>query len=182
MAGTKTEKSAPSSKKDSGFSEAIDLFYGNWIWRAVHALIEHPNFNSSPNWIAKTLSISVEEALDALEGLEDLGLITRGEETKLRVPQFFVPDEKQTRPYVVEKHRQISQQILNSTSPDTATGTFSFFLSVDPETLLKAVASFANDIIEIDKNKKERRSEEGLFAVTLTCNNVTPSLLDRSKR
>ncbi len=43
---------------------------GNWIWRAVQTLVRAPDFNASPKWIAARLNISIEKAVDALEGVE----------------------------------------------------------------------------------------------------------------
>ncbi len=50
---------------------------GNWTWRAVQCLVESSDFNPSPNWIARRLNISVENAVNAIEGLERLGCISR---------------------------------------------------------------------------------------------------------
>lgn len=50
-------------------------FCSSWTWRAVEALIQSPDFKSSPQWIADRLNISVEAAKDALDGLQRLGIV-----------------------------------------------------------------------------------------------------------
>lgn len=52
-------------------------FTGNWIWKAVLCLIESPDFNPSPKWISQRLNISIENAVEAVEGLERLGYISK---------------------------------------------------------------------------------------------------------
>lgn len=56
-------------------------FSENWIWRALYCLVESPSFDPSPRWIAAKLDITIEKAVDALEGLQGLGLIERSGNT-----------------------------------------------------------------------------------------------------
>jgi DNA-binding Lrp family transcriptional regulator len=54
-------------------------FCGNWVWRAVEALVQAKDFNSNPGWIADRLNISAEAAKDALEGLERIGMLLKSD-------------------------------------------------------------------------------------------------------
>lgn len=63
------------SKKNIATSDLIH-FSGNWVWRAVEALVQAKDFNPDPVWIANRLNISAEAAKDALEGLVRIGLVT----------------------------------------------------------------------------------------------------------
>jgi len=66
------------SKKNISTSDLIH-FCGNWVWRAVEALVQAKDFNPNPAWVADRLNISVEAAKDALEGLERIGMIEKTE-------------------------------------------------------------------------------------------------------
>ncbi|MBS1972206.1 MAG: DUF4423 domain-containing protein [Bdellovibrionales bacterium] len=63
------------TKKNIATSDLIH-FSGNWVWRAVEALVQAKDFNPDPVWIADRLNISAEAAKDALEGLVRIGLVT----------------------------------------------------------------------------------------------------------
>lgn len=65
------------AQKNISTSDLIH-FSGNWIWRAVEALVKAKDFNPDPNWIADRLNISAEAAKDALEGLVRIGLVFIG--------------------------------------------------------------------------------------------------------
>jgi hypothetical protein len=56
-------------------TEDIKMYLESWIWRAVESLITARDFEPSPRSIAYRLNISVEQAVDALEGLQRLGQI-----------------------------------------------------------------------------------------------------------
>lgn len=57
--------------------EAWSNYISVWTWRAVECLIDLKDFNPSLKAIAKRLNITVEEAVDAVEGLEFLRIIKR---------------------------------------------------------------------------------------------------------
>jgi len=64
---TSGENTAP--LKNISTSDLIH-FCGNWVWRAVYAIIDAKDFNPDPAWIADRLNISMGAAKDAIEGLE----------------------------------------------------------------------------------------------------------------
>jgi len=66
------------AKNDISTSDLIH-FCGNWIWRAVEALVQAKDFNPNPAWIADRLNISAVAASEALEGLERIGMIVKTE-------------------------------------------------------------------------------------------------------
>jgi len=65
------------NKTHAHISEDMQHWVSSWIWKAVLCLTEVPDFNSSPKWIAQRLNVTVEKAVDALEGLERLGKLER---------------------------------------------------------------------------------------------------------
>ncbi|RYZ91318.1 MAG: DUF4423 domain-containing protein, partial [Proteobacteria bacterium] len=96
-------------------SRASDLqsWAGNWIWRAVQTLVRAPDFSSSPKWVATRLNISVEKALDALEGLERLGFISREGSGFVHTKEWvqLLPG-KVTRAQLLNEHSKIAPQII----------------------------------------------------------------------
>jgi hypothetical protein len=98
-----------------------EQWLGNWTWRAVQCLVESPDFNPSPKWISKRLNISVENAVDSLEGLERLGCIVRdGVTFKVKT------DWLQLSPQVLDKERllaaqsRIAPQLISKLTPHDA--------------------------------------------------------------
>ena len=57
--------------------EAWENYICLWTWRAVESLIALPDFNPSLKAIAARLGISLTEAVEAVEGLEFIGIIRR---------------------------------------------------------------------------------------------------------
>lgn len=107
-------KPRSSSRLMISYEQAIKNFFGNWIWRAVHAMMDHQDFDSSPLWIAQHLKVSVEDAAEALDGLVLLGLARRTEKGfEARQIQFLVPNEYMELGSRIEKHAILSQQIVN---------------------------------------------------------------------
>lgn len=69
---------APKNNLESDPGKAdLKQYCGNWIWRALECLVDSKDFNPSPKWISQRLNISIENAVDAIEGLERMGLIVR---------------------------------------------------------------------------------------------------------
>lgn len=168
--------SSRSDEAQDDYYNMIDLFYGNWIWRAVHAIIDHPRFNPSPSWIADALSISVQEAVDALDGLEDLGLIRRTESSFIaRTPQFLLPKEKACKEYTIKKHRQIASQLTNMGTPKDVEGALVYFLAVDRTHLSEILQKIFHDFQTLDQQVNRSASSQ-LYAINLTCTNLAPKI------
>lgn len=89
-------------------------FTDNWIWRTVMCLVESPNFDPSPRWIASKLDISVEKAVDAIEGLQKLNLVERVENTfKVKNQWFQVMPKDLERTDLLDTHIKLAPQILS---------------------------------------------------------------------
>lgn len=102
------------SSDQRDFRERLRHFAGNWVWRATEALIDHPDFEPSAQWLKNRLNISLEEAVEALDGLEKLGVLTRnGAQAKRRGVQFLIPQDLNTRSVKIQNNVHHSQQILN---------------------------------------------------------------------
>jgi hypothetical protein len=166
----------------TNFKELIDLFYGNWIWRAVHALLDHPKAESSPTWISNTLNISVEETVDALEGLEELGLIEKqGSKLLTKAPAFFAPKDRATMSYTVTKHRQLALQVLNRTTIPQVEGMLDYFLNISPEELYPVLEEIISSIRKAGETAALNKPRTGLYTISLTCSNLAPLLQGERK-
>lgn len=99
------------AQKNISASDLIH-FYGNWVWRAVEALVQARDFNPSPSWIADRLNISAEAATDALEGLLRIGVIKKTGEIYRTSTQFqYIGDTALDRSDLFQIHSKVKDQI-----------------------------------------------------------------------
>lgn len=99
---------------NNNLSTAITEFTNNWIWRTVYVMIDNPNFDPSPRWIASKLDITVEKAVDALEGLQRLNLIEKFENSyKAKVSWHQVLPKDISREELLKTHINVAPQILS---------------------------------------------------------------------
>lgn len=115
-----TPTTATSSQAD------LEQWFGNWIWRAVQCLVESPDFNSSPKWIASRLNISVENAVEAIEGIERLGCIRR-EGASFKVVDNWMqltPDKLEANRLLAGQARIVPQLMSKMTPTDAYTSQF----------------------------------------------------------
>lgn len=98
-----------------------EQWLGNWIWRAVQCLTECPSFNPSPKWIAKRLNITVENAVDAMEGLERLGCIVRdGHSFKVKSDWFQLSPKTLDNENLLAAQSRIAPQLISKLTPHDA--------------------------------------------------------------
>lgn len=96
-----------------------EQWLGNWIWRATQCLVELPDFNPSPKWIAKRLNVSIENAVEAIEGLERLGCIA-----KSGFSYKVVQNWHQLTPQTLDRNRlltaqsRIAPQLISKLKPE----------------------------------------------------------------
>ncbi len=127
-----------------------EQWLGNWIWRAVQCLVEAPNFNPSPKWIANRLDITIEKAVEAVEGLERLGCIARdGHSYKIVEAWMQLTPASLDRNRLLNAQSRIAPQLISKlTSADAFTT--QFFLG-DKELVKK----FAPKFMELFKQMNE---------------------------
>lgn len=103
-----------------------EQWLGSWIWRSVQCLVESADFNPSPKWIAKRLNITVEKAVEAIEGLERLGCIKRDGATFKPVNDWFqlTPLEMDRFRLLAVQSRIAPQLISKLTQEDAFTSQF----------------------------------------------------------
>ena len=94
-------------------------YYTQWYWVPVRELVGLPDFDESPEWVAKTLlpAITVEQAKEALEGLEKLGLISRDSAGQLRQTDSVVTTEDE---FSSAAFREFHREMLKRASESIA--------------------------------------------------------------
>jgi len=134
----------------------------NWIWRAVQTLAEAADFNSSPKWISKRLNISIEKAVDALEGLERLGYlerqgnIVRAANSNLQIRHDNSPIDRER---LLLGHTKLSPIILSKLKAEDSF-TSQFFIGNK-----ELVREFAPKFIKLYEQMNEVGRERGLTDV-----------------
>ena len=165
---TEISLNTSTSNKSPNFDKAVENFLGNYVWRAVHALMDHPQFEASPFWISKNLAITVEEAAESLEGLVILGLAQRTD--KGFVPkqiQFIIPEQEMDMETRMLRHSDFSQQIMNRLSPEKK----AFFKQAVSASNKKVFDEFYEKLCVLIKDFREtseREHKDGLYCFTAT--------------
>lgn len=93
-------------------------YTSNWIWRTVAAIVDVSPDSRSPLWISKKLDVTVTEVVEALEGLEQLGIIERTASGYRRILKYVYYSDAHLDPIsVLGDHVLISSQILSRLHP-----------------------------------------------------------------
>lgn len=141
--------------------EDMDNWTGNWIWRAVHTLVESPECSASPKWIASKLEISVEKAVDALEGLVRLSIIEmRDGRYHSKSSWLQTTTQNASREELLIQFSRIAPQIISRLNTVTSKFTYQFFLA-DAE----LIARYTPKIMEIYNEMNEEGLRRGLTDV-----------------
>lgn len=151
---------------DKTYRETLKHFAGNWIWRAADALVLHPEFQGSPSWLQARLGISLEEAVDALEGLEKLGIIRRegGKVNKGR-PQFIVPDDLNSRSVKVQNYVNDAIQNVSRLGEHELGVGYSLYSLLTKEQVFEVYSRIQKMLEDLDQSPKTSKSNK-LFNLT----------------
>lgn len=135
-------------------------YSGSWIWRAVECLVESPEFNPSPKWVAQRLNISVEKAVDAFEGLERLGYIKReGSSYKPQVEEYHIGTNEFSREDLLGIQSKLAPQIISKLKSSSKFTTY--FMLGDEE----LIAKYTPQIMKIYNQMHKEGLEKGLTEV-----------------
>jgi DNA-binding MarR family transcriptional regulator len=99
-----------------------DLYFytQSWVWRAIEALVLAKDFDPSPRAISTRLNISVEMAVDALDGLERLGSIERSGKTFTRPAALHnITPAQATKEQLLDAHTNIAGQLLTKLNTES---------------------------------------------------------------
>ena len=151
------------------FEVALKYFLGNWVWRAVHALVNHPNFNDSPLWISQKIGVSVEEAAEAVEGLLGLGLIKRVEgKMQAEKVRFIMPEKLQTIGAQADNHQLLAQQVLSRLNPDQFEVAFhDLFMATNTETFNKFYLKFIQLLDEFSNESEKLEKRDRIICLSM---------------
>jgi len=173
--GNNPERVSHGGLSEAAYEEALENFYGMSIWRELHALLEHQEFNSSPKWIANKLNISIEEALDAVEGLTALGLIGKNDDGSFfpKQLQILIPTEKMNRVEMAKNHLLISHQILNGFSADSEDNFFRNCYYLSNKDLVDELTENIKLALKEFREKSDiTTNKDGLYAIQITGTNI----------
>lgn len=159
----------------SEFNRTLEAFNSSLTWRAVYALIDHQDFDWNPVWIANKLGISETDAMDAIIGLTQLGLIRKTESGYEQGKLQIITEEDQVKPETLINHHQLlSEEILNLMSTDRA-GAFYNFMAPGDKDALRELYSEVKEVLQRfhDKCQKDKKKYDSVFAFSFTTVDVT---------
>ena len=98
-------------------------YTGNWVWRAVSAFIDLDGEKSrSLTKMAEMLSAPLAEVVEAVEGLEELGIIQRTEQGYRKILKYVYFSDRELEPQsLLQDHVLISTQVLHRLHPTDPT-------------------------------------------------------------
>ena len=109
-----------SLQKDDQRKEDLYFYTQSWVWRAIEALVLAKDFDPSPRSIANRLNISIEAAVDALDGLERLGSIYRdGRNYARNLNLNLITPENTSKNQILHAHTNITNQMITKLTPDS---------------------------------------------------------------
>lgn len=137
------------AKKNISTSDLIH-FSGNWVWRAVEALVQSKDFNPDPNWIADRLNISAESAKDALEGLIRIGMVIKEGNLFKTASDFYSYDATQIdRSDLFYIHTKIRDQVSLRLNTKDCFSNMIFLANKD--LIAKFYSQFSNLVQELNE-------------------------------
>lgn len=152
------------------FEENVHNYYSNWVWRAIHALMDHKDFDSTLSWIAEKLDIEVIEVVEAIEGLEKIGLVQKTDKGYVaKHVQFLMPDSCMSVSARLDYHRITTEQILNRMEPDPnkITAYQNFFASSKKK--VNDLYSKLRQIIEdFEKENQHGADNDGVYGLSFS--------------
>jgi hypothetical protein len=91
----------------------------SWLWRALPCLLEVEGVSHDIRHLAVCLKVSVEDILEATDGLENLGIIRKNGKGWERVLKYIYFSDRDINPMqTLTDHLLVSQQIQNRLVPE----------------------------------------------------------------
>jgi DNA-binding MarR family transcriptional regulator len=151
-------------------------YTGNWVWRAVAALVSFSDSSLTISRMAQGLDVDISVIVEALEGLEEMGILRRTEGGYERVLKFVYYSDRHIEAKKLHgDHVLISTQILSRLDPNQKTGQAFFrtgFLATNREIAAKYLGRMESLlkewILESDTTEKNELVALSLSAVDVT--------------
>lgn len=141
--------------------------FANWYYIAILELVRTVNFDADPDWISKKLKPNVPAKVvsEALEDLEETGLIVRDNEGKFKRPDYMI-----TTPDVVSSlslikfHEQLNELSMDALRKDQVCDKEYSTLTVATsqgviQKIKKVIQDCQNDIHALLETSKQERTE-----------------------
>lgn len=164
--------SAGNSSEQIGYAEAKDAFQRNTKWWTVFTTFELNDFNPSPLWISRKTGVSVEEVVEALEGLAVLGHLRKENGSFFPIPgkQFANFDwTGKTKAEIIDEHAVISQQILNDMHPKTTVAFDHRFIAGNDKILNELYADIRAAFDRaFQKSQENKSANNAIYNITFT--------------
>lgn len=159
------------------YAEAQDAFQRNTKWWSVFAAFNLNDFKPSPIWIAQKVGISIEEVVEALDGLSALGYLTKDNGAFYPVKgKDFINFNwgNKTKTEIIDEHAIVSQQILNDLNTKTLFAYDHRFLAGNEEILTELYADIKNafDKAFAKSQQTDNKNNNAIFKITFTGVNV----------
>ena len=167
---------AGSGNDQVGLPQARDAFQRNSDWWTVFAAFDLPDFNPSPLWISKKTGISVEDVVEALDGLSVLGYLKKANGAFYPTKDgehhnFSYGDKNKTQ--VISEHSVVSQQILNDLSEQSLFAFDHCFMTGNKQILTELYHDVQKAFDSaIQKAKQDKKSNDCIFKMTFTAVDV----------
>lgn len=172
-ASTPASTAATGSYESKEKAELWERFSGDWIWRAVECLVRLKEFNPSPRWISNRLGISVEQAVDAIDGLLALSLIKRDQEggyvVSDQIDERFKNLEKEKFKDLIESHFIMSNQINSRIKVSKYNDTYmrNLIFAGSRSEVDKCLRKINEAIKELVDSKSADASDAGIYGGTI---------------
>lgn len=147
-------------------------FLGDMVWRKVHALMELPDFSFDANYVCAKLDISETEYKEALNGLEQLGLIGRERGEWIVITQTYVaPTDVMSKAQQLECHEIFMSDLSGLLSVDRKSQWASGFVASNVGLVDELKKNVLNAFIEFN-TKSANATKDGLYAIGFSATDI----------
>lgn len=158
------------------YDEALKHYFGNWLWRAIYAFLDHQDFDGSPLWLSQKLDVKVEDVVTALDGLIQLNLAKRSERGfESRCQQFLIPDEHNSMQARMNQHKNLSRQVLNHLDPGKQAFFRSSFVAAEWKQVVEFYEGVRACLARLREQASQSKQKEGVYGITIEGVNLDQS-------
>ncbi len=160
------------NKENKNFDEILDVYHSNSVWQALHALITVRPLSENQQKIAKIFDVSLEDIVEAIEGLITLGLVVY--ETgayKAKKQSFIYRTQKED---LVQGHKDQAREIINRFSINKGLGA-NYHFSSNKEHMNRFRQEFSK-LVKTTLIDKGNVNPDGIYGITMTAVNFIGDL------
>lgn len=153
-----------------------EFFTQSCIWRTIELVFDIDGFDPSPTNIAKKLNCSLEEVIEALDGLERMGLLIRdANKGYQRTHQCVNLSSDNMLKQAVIQHVLLTQQLHGSLQRDYVNNTLwirDYFISTNRQLLQEYLGKVNAAFVELIK-KSDEQPVDNVYAVSCLAMKMT---------